>query len=184
MNKSITELLHAWHLGDRASLDAAMPMIYEALRRTAAQRLRGERSQTLNPTALVHEALLRILGADTDFASRSHFLAVASLHMRGILVDQARARNARKRGNGAIQVTSSALEEAGEEDGFDLLALDQALAALANHDERAARVMQMSCFAGMEHEEIATATGVSVPTVVRDLRFARAWIHRALEHRA
>lgn len=181
MNLPITKLLHDWHLGDNAALDAAMPMIYEALRRTAAQRLRGERSQTLNPTALVHEVLLRMLGADTDFASRSHFLAVAALHMRGILVDQARARNAQKRGDGAIQVTASALESSGEDNTFDLLALDEALAALALHDERASQIMQMSCFAGMEHNEIAAATGVSVPTVVRDLRFARAWIHRALE---
>lgn len=180
MGKEITELLHAWHQGDRAALELAMPMIYQALRRTAEQRLRGERSQTLNPTALVHEALIRILGATHDFASRSHFLAVAALHMRSILVDHARARVAQKRGSGALHVTASAIEESSEEIVFDLLSLDQALHRLEAEDERAARVMQMSCFAGMQHEEIATALGIAVPTIVRDLRFARAWLHREL----
>lgn len=180
MSSQITELLHAWHNGDRAALDSAMPMIYDALRRTAAQRLRGERNQTLNPTALVHEALLRMLGTDNDFASRSHFLAVAALHMRSILVDQARARGAHKRGSGAVRVTSSAIEEGSEEIVFDLLSLDQALSRLEAQDERASRVMQMSCFAGMQHDEIATAVGIAIPTVVRDLRFARAWLHREL----
>ena len=180
MSRQITELLHAWHNGDRAALDTAMPMIYEAMRHMAAQRVRGERNQTLNPTALVHEALLRILGNDNNFANRSHFLAVAALHMRSILVDQARARCAQKRGNGAMQVTASAIEEGGEEMVFDLLSLDQALSSLEQQDERAARVMQMSCFAGMQHDEIATAVGIAIPTVVRDLRFARAWLHREL----
>jgi RNA polymerase sigma factor (TIGR02999 family) len=182
MEQDITQLLHAWHLGDREALSAAMPRIYEALRRTAAQRLRGEREQTLSPTALVHEALLRMLGADTDFVSRAHFLGIAALHMRSILIDQARARQAAKRGGGALHVTlgSATLENSSGDGLFDLLALDQALNQLAGADARAARVMEMSCFAGMEQDEIAAAIGISVPTVARDMRFARAWLTREL----
>lgn len=183
MEQDITQLLHAWHRGDRDALALAMPRIYDALRRSAAQRLRGERGQTLDPTALVHEALLRMLGNDTDFASRAHFLGVAALHMRSILIDHARSRQAAKRGGGAVHVTLGAAGEDAAYGGgnvFDLLALDQALTRLADHDARAARVMEMSCFAGMEQEEIAAAVGVSVPTVARDMRFARAWLNREL----
>ena len=183
MEQDITQLLHAWHRGDRDALALAMPRIYDALRRSAAQRLRGERGQTLDPTALVHEALLRMLGNDTDFASRAHFLGVAALHMRSILIDHARSRQAAKRGGGAAHVTLGAAGEDAAHGGgnvFDLLALDQALTRLADHDARAARVMEMSCFAGMEQEEIAAAVGVSVPTVARDMRFARAWLNREL----
>jgi RNA polymerase sigma factor (TIGR02999 family) len=183
VEQDITQLLHAWHRGDRDALALAMPRIYDALRRSAVQRLRGEREQTLNPTALVHEALLRMLGNDTDFVSRAHFLGIAALHMRSILIDHARARQAAKRGGGALHVTLGATAEGAATDAgnvLDLLALDQALTRLADHDARAARVMEMSCFAGMEQDEIAAAVGVSVPTVARDMRFARAWLNREL----
>lgn len=183
VEQDITQLLHAWHLGDRDALAQALPRIYDALRRSAVQRLRGERAQTLNPTALVHEALLRMLGNDTDFVSRAHFLGIAALHMRSILIDQARARQAAKRGGGVVHVTLGATDAGAAFDAgsvLDLLALDQALTRLADRDARAARVMEMSCFAGMEQEEIAAAVGISVPTVARDMRFARAWLNREL----
>jgi RNA polymerase sigma factor (TIGR02999 family) len=181
LDANITGLLRAWRGGDRAALAAAMPDLYAALRRMAAARLRGEHEATLNPTGLVHEALLRLLGGSADFASRAHFLGVAALHMRSVLVDQARARLAAKRGGGAIKVTLDAYTEvAGAHTDLDLLALDQALDQLAAQDPRAAQVMEMTCFAGMRHDEVATAVGVSVPTVERDLRFARAWLNRAL----
>jgi len=183
VEQDITQLLHAWHMGDRAALAIAMPRIYDALRRSAAHRLRGEREQTLNPTALVHEALLRMLGNDTDFASRAHFLGIAALHMRSILVDHARARQAAKRGGGALHVTLGATDAAPIGDAgnmLDLLALDQALTRFADHDARAARVVEMSCFSGMDQQEIAAVMGVSVPTVARDMRFARAWLSREL----
>jgi RNA polymerase sigma factor (TIGR02999 family) len=181
VDANITALLHAWRGGDRAALAAAMPSLYDELRRMAAARLRGESDATLNPTGLVHEALLRLLGGNADIVSRSHFLGVAALHMRGVLVDQARSRLAAKRGGGAIKVTlDAASESSGEDNALDLLALDQALNQLDAHDPRAAQVMEMNCFAGMQREEIATAIGVSIPTVDRDLRFARAWLNRAL----
>lgn len=158
-----------------------MPDLYAELRRIAASRLRGEHEATLNPTGLVHEALLRLFGGKADFASRSHFLGVAALHMRSVLVDQARARLAGKRGGGALKVTlDDYAEVAGTHVDLDLLALDQALQQLAGQDPRASQVMEMTCFAGMRHDEVAAAVGVSVPTVERDLRFARAWLNRAL----
>jgi RNA polymerase sigma factor (TIGR02999 family) len=181
MDADITELLHAWRGGDRAALAAAMPGLYESLRRIAAARLEGESAVTLSPTGLVHEAMLRLLGSHVDFASRSHFLGVAALHMRGVLVDQARARLAARRGGGAVRITlDAAVEPEADDAALDLLALDQALRSLNAEDRRAAAVMEMSCFAGMQREEIATAIGISVPTVDRDLRFARAWLNRAL----
>lgn len=179
--RDITGLLHAWRSGDRAALGAVMPDLYDTLRRMAAARLRGESDVTLSPTGLVHEAVLRLLGGDVDFANRAHFLGVAALHMRAVLVDQARARLAAKRGGGATRITLDAqCEPCGDADAVDLLALDQALTLLHAEDERAARAMEMSCFAGMQREEIAAAIDVSVPTVDRDLRFARAWLNRAL----
>lgn len=159
-----------------------MPRLYDTLRTMAVARLKGESAeQTLNPTALVHEALIRLIGSDTDWRNRAHFLALAALHMRSVLVDQARARLADKHGGGATRVTLShaqAVHDAQIE--VDLLALDQALEQLKRQDQRSARIVEMSYFAGMQREEIAHVVGVSVPTVDRDLRFARAWLNRAL----
>jgi RNA polymerase sigma factor (TIGR02999 family) len=178
----VTGLLHAWHGGDRAALDALLPRLYDTLREMAAARLRHEPAvQTLNPTALVHEALIRLIGANTDWTSRTHFLSLAALHMRSVLVDQARSRLSDRHGGGAVRVTLSqadAVADARME--LDLLALDQALKNLHRHDERSARIVEMSYFAGMQREEIAAVIGVSVPTVDRDLRFARAWLNQAL----
>ncbi len=181
VDPNITGMLQAWREGDRAALTAAIPNLYDTLRHMAAARLRGENDATLSPTGLVHEALLRLLGGAPGIANRAHFLGVAALHMRAVLVDQARARLAAKRGGGAVMVTLDPNAEIGADDGaLDLLALDQALAQLGRHDPRAAQVMEMICFAGMQREEIAGAIGVSVPTIDRDLRFARAWLNRAL----
>lgn len=181
----ITQLLQAaWSGGDRAALDALLPQLYDALRRMAAGRIASQDGPvTLNPTALVHEALLKLLGSETDWHSRSHFLAVASLQMRAVLVDHARAKAAQKRGGGALQVTLSALQAdvatPGEAE-LELLALDQALNQLGEHDARMARVVAMTYFGGMQRDEIAAVEGISVPTVDRDLRFARAFLNRAM----
>jgi RNA polymerase sigma factor (TIGR02999 family) len=178
----VTELLERWRGGDATALERLVPKLYDTLRDMAAQRLRREGlQQTLEPTALVHEALLRLLGGETDPKNRAHFLALAAMHMRSVLVDHARSRLAHKRGGEAVLVT---LGEAAAQEGsrieLDLLALDQALSQLSREDGRVARVVEMSYFAGMERDEIATVIGVSVPTVDRDLRFARAWLNRAL----
>lgn len=182
MAGEVTQLLERWRDGDREALDQLIPKLYDTLREMAAQRLRREGDQqTLEPTALVHEALLRLLGGDADPLNRAHFLALSAMHMRSVLVDHARSRLAHKRGGDAVLVT---LGEARAMEGgrieLDLLALDQALSHLSREDARVARVVEMSYFAGMERDEIATIIGVSVPTVDRDLRFARAWLNRAL----
>jgi RNA polymerase sigma factor (TIGR02999 family) len=178
----VTELLHLWRGGDRSALERLMPRLYDTLRDMAASRLRREGAQqTLEPTALVHEALLRLLGSDTDWQNRAHFLAFAAMHMRSVLVDHARSRMAAKRGGDIVMVTLTQADRAeGSRIELDLLALDQALSQLHVEDERIARVVEMSYFAGMEREEIAAVIGISVPTVDRDLRFARAWLNRAL----
>ncbi len=180
--EDLTELLQAWRGGDRSALERLLPPLYDALREMAAVRLRREGpQQTLNPTALVHEAVLRLMGGDVDWRNRAHFLAYAAMHMRSVLVDHARARLAAKRGGDAVLVTLGHAEGAeGARIELDLIALDQALVRLREEDERVARIVEMSYFAGMEREEIAAVIGVSVPTVDRDLRFARAWLNRAL----
>ena len=181
VDANITGMQQAWREGDRAALEAAIPNLYDTLRHMAAARLRGENNATLSPTGLVHEAVLRLLGGTVDFAGRAHFLGVAALHMRAVLVDQARARLAAKRGGGAVMVTLDPDADVGADHGaLDLLALDQALDQLGQHDARAAQVMEMVCFAGMQREEVASVVGVSVPTIDRDLRVARAWLNRAL----
>jgi RNA polymerase sigma factor (TIGR02999 family) len=176
-----TRLLHAWRGGDGEALAALLPRVYDALREIAAARLRSREGHTLQPTALVHEALLRLIGGAPDWHDRVHFLAVASLRMRAVLVDHARAQAAAKRGGGAQAVTLSAWEGAQTgTDGVEVLALHAALEHLAGHDERAARIVEMTYFGGMERTEVAAALGLSVPTVDRDLRFAKAWLNRAL----
>ena len=183
--EDITRLLQAaWQGGDRRALDALLPQLYQELRRMAAGRLGAvDAVHTFNPTALVHEALLKLMDGGADWQSRSHFLAVASLQMRAILVDHARARAAQKRGGGALQVTLSAVQaEAVGPQGaeIELLALDQALSRLEAHDPRMARIVAMTYFGGMQRDEIAAVEGVSVPTVDRDLRFARAFLNRQM----
>ncbi|UXI69003.1 ECF-type sigma factor [Tahibacter amnicola] len=181
-NGDVTELLHAWRGGDRSALERLMPRLYDTLREMAAVRLRREGAiQTFEPTSLVHEALLRLLGGTTDWQNRAHFLAFAAMHMRSVLVDHARSRLAAKRGGDIVMVTLSHAEASeGQRIELDLLALDQALTQLHDEDERIAKVVEMSYFAGMEREEIAAVVGISVPTVDRDLRFARAWLNRVL----
>jgi RNA polymerase sigma factor (TIGR02999 family) len=181
-DSDITQLLHAWRGGDRAALDAMMPSLCAALRHIAASRLGSEAHVTTStPTGLVHEALLRLLGADVDFNSRAHFLGLAALHMRSILVDRARARVVAEPARGALHVPAGAVGgKAAGDSALDLLALDRALDQLRGQDEQSARVMEMNCFAGMQRDEIAAAVGISLPSVDRDLRFARAWLNRAL----
>lgn len=182
MQADITQLLHDWHAGDNHSLERLMPMVYDKLREMAARRMRGERADsTLQPTALVHEAVLRMLGDAPQANDRVHFLALAALNMRSVLVDHARARQAQRRGGHAIAVTLSHADEAGAEAiDVDLLALDQALDALTASDARAGRAVELFYFGGLERQEIAQVLETSVPTVDRDLRFARAWLNRAL----
>jgi RNA polymerase sigma factor (TIGR02999 family) len=182
VSEDLTGLLHGWRGGDVLARDRLLEEVYDTLRGMAAARLgRGRDNRTLQPTAVVNEALLRLLGNDTDWEDRAHFFALASLKMRAVLVDHARARAAEKRGGDVAMLTLSHAErESGQNVDYDVLALHQALERLAGHDERAARGLEMAYFGGMEQRDIACVLGISVPTVERDLRFARAWLNQQL----
>ncbi len=194
----VTQLLHAWQQGDDDAANGFMPELYDTLRQMAATRLRRERgSAAMAATELVNEAMLRLFaaqapgGAAADTAAdpghrkhyvdRAHFLAVSALYMRSILVDRARTAVARDEPTRMLTLTLAAAQQpASDVDALQLVALDQALRELKAEDLRAARVMELSAFAGMQREEIAHVLSLSVPTVDRDLRFARAWINQAL----
>ena len=185
LSDDITRLLHSWRAGDLQARESLFDAVYAMLRDMAASRLGSPRDDlTLRPTSLVHEALLRMLGRDVGFADRAHFFALVALKMRAVLVDYARSHVAAKRGGGAVNVTLSHVDAGGvhrEDIGdYDVLALHQALERLSGYDERAGRAVELAYFGGMSHEEIATVLEVSVPTVDRDLRFAKAWLNRQL----
>ena len=178
----ITRLLDRWSDGDTGVLAELMPLVYADLRRLAGRSLRRERpDHTLQPTALVHEAYMRLAkSAPPDLGDREHFLCLAARLMRQILVDHARRAKADRRGGEAPKVP---LEEHFEEaerretlPAVDLLALDEALKALANLEPRKARVIELRFFGGFEVKEVAKLLEVSVPTVVTDTRVARAWL--------
>ncbi len=179
--RTVTLLLRDWRAGDKGALDDLVPMVYAELRKLASGYLRGERvGHTFRPTDLVSEAYLRLADATPpDWNDRVHFFAIAARTMRQILVDHARKRGAAKRGDGAVPVTlDDQLVGAARPD--ELLALDEALVALEQQDERKARVVELHYFGGMTQDEIAASLDVHVNTVLRDLKFAKAWIHRRL----
>lgn len=183
MEGEFTRLLIEWRQGSQAALDALVPLAYGELRRIASRQMARERSgHTLQATALVHEAWVQLAGAaKVEWADRAHFLAIAARLMRQILVQHARARNAEKRGSGAIRLElNEALDSPapdGPAGGCDLLALDQALERLAAQDERKGRLIEMKYFGGLTNEEIADVLAVSVSTVRRDLQVAHAFLH-------
>jgi RNA polymerase sigma factor (TIGR02999 family) len=178
---TVTGLLIAWRQGDAAALEQLVPLVHQELHRIAQRCMRGERAgHSLQATALVNEAYIRLIGAQkVDWQNRVHFLAVSARLMRRILVDAARAKQYQKRGAGAQQVT---LDDALviSEPGRELIALDDALDALAKVDDRKARVVEMRFFGGLSVEETAAALGVSADTVMRDWRLAKAWLLREL----
>jgi len=182
----ITELLHAWSDGDQSALDVLMPVVYENLHRLAQSYMAQERpDHTLQATALVHEAYLRLLdSARPSWQDRAHFFAVCARTMRHILVDWARARQAEKRGNEAMPIQ---LEEAMAEvadPGTDLVAVDDALTALAAVDPRKSRVVEMRFFGGLNMKETAEVLKVSEETALRDWKFAKSWLRRELTREA
>ena len=181
-SNDVTKLLGRWAAGDRAALKELIPTVYDEMRRLARVRLANERAgHTLQPTALVHEAFLRIGSYDQiSWENRAHFFAVASRVMRNILVDHARSRRATKRGGGAVHVTLSE-SQAQETTDVDLVALDEALAHLQEIDERQCRIVEMRYFGGLEYKEIAEVLGVSESTVKREWKTARLWLRRALQ---
>ena len=178
----VTQLLQAVRSGDARAVDGLFARVYDELRRLAHQVRRGRAGETLCTTALVHEAYVKLLPSeDMSWESRAHFFAVAARAMRQVLVDAARRRVAEKRGGGDAQfVTLGDEAHAPPVRSEELLALDEALHCLAALDERRARVVEYRFFAGLTAEETAKVLGVSVPTVERDWRAARAWLTREL----
>ena len=177
----VTELLVQWSEGDRAALDKLAPIVYDELLRLARLRLSGERSDlTLQPTALVHEAYLKLMNqVRLSWKDRTHFFAIAATIMRRILIDDARRRKADKRGGG-IRVTLNEEIDVADVERPDVLALDLALQTLAQIDERKSRIIELKYFGGLTTGEISEVTGLSVKTVGRDLRLALAWLHREI----
>jgi RNA polymerase sigma factor (TIGR02999 family) len=180
--EGVTELLRAWRAGDDAALGRLTPLMYQELRRAARQCLRRERAgHSLDATALVHEAYLRLVGAQrVNWQDRAHFLAMAATIMRRLLVEHARARRRHKRGGDAVRVPLSAVQPSSEK-GRDLVALDDALEALAAIDPRRSRVIELRCFGGLTVAEAAGVLQVSSDTVMRDWKLARAWLLRELQ---
>jgi len=179
--RTVTRLLQDWRGGDAAAMDELMPLVYAELHRVAAAYMRSERADhTFRPTDLVGEAYLRLAQGATDFNDRVHFFAAAAKMMRQILVDHARRRGRDKRGGGerAVELDPKLAATAR---GDDLVALDAALTALAEHDERKARIVELHYFAGLTQAEIGLALDIHVNTVARDLRLAVAWIQAQLQ---
>ncbi len=178
----ITRILEAAEHGDPKAVDELLPLVYQELRQLAAQKMAREQpGHTLQATALVHEAWLRL--GDGVFANRPHFFAAAGEAMRRILVERARRKYRKKRGAGAEHVDIADLEiaaPAGNEE--ESLAIHEALDRLAAHDVRKAEVVKLRYFVGFSFEETAEALGLSVPTVKRDWAYARAWLHQEIRH--
>lgn len=182
--KDITQLLLAWGKGDKMALDALMPLVYDELRRLARNYMRGQREgHTLQTTALVNEAYLRLIDSSrVNWQNRTHFFAISAQLMRRVLVDFARAKKSLKRGGERVQVTLDERIEIPLEGETDLVALDEALQALAKMNERQAQIIELKYFGGLNEEEIAETLQISARTVRRDWSVARAWLYRRMKN--
>lgn len=182
MTHEITELLVEWRRGDQDAFDALFPLVYEEMRRRAHAYLREEREDhTLSPTALVHEAYLKLVDIErVDWQDRSHFFAMAARAMRRVLVSHARKHKAVKRGSGVIPLTLDEAPTLSTRRSEEMLALDDALDRLAALDERMAQVVELRFFGGLTIEETGEVLGVAPSTVKLDWRKARAWLYRDL----
>ena len=180
--RDVTELLLAWREGDSSALDALMPVVYGELRRLAHRNLRqGSSDCLLQTTALVHEAYLRLLGSSrVSWQNRAHFFALSAKLMRRVLVDAVRTRRAQKRGGHSPHVSIDGVDGVSDTRHPSLVALDEALTALAVIDARKARVVELRYFGGLSEAEVGEVLGVSLATVERDWRIARLWLSREL----
>lgn len=185
-SSQVTELLGRWRGGDRQALDALMPLVYAELRRIAHHYLQNERpGHTLQSTALVHEAYVRLVDQDLpQWQNRAHFFAVAAQLMRQILVDYARSHRAAKRGGNICTLTLDEAEEVPQRMNVDVVALDEALKTLAEMDPQQSRVVELKFFAGLSIEDASEVLGISTSTVKRYWVTARAWLYRELDRSA
>jgi RNA polymerase sigma-70 factor, ECF subfamily len=181
--ETITQLLARWGSGDPEAAERVLPLVYQELRRIAARQLRRERdAHTLQATAIVHEAYLRLVGQPgLEWPSRAHFFAFSAHLIRRILVDYARHRNRAKRGGLSEKITLVELADLALEKSPDLVALDEALSGLEKVDPRKAAVVELKFFAGLTLDEVAEQLGISPETVSREWRRARAWLFSALQ---
>jgi RNA polymerase sigma factor (TIGR02999 family) len=180
--ENITHLLKEWSEGDEQALDRLTPLVYEELRRQAARYLRRERrGHSMQTTALINEAYLRLIDAkEVHWQGRAHFFAIAANLMRRILVDHARRRDAEKRGGSQIRLTLDHTIAVAKQSDVDLMAIDEALTRLAAIDPQQAQVVELRFFSGLSVEETAAALGISPRTVKRDWSVARAWLRREI----
>jgi RNA polymerase sigma factor (TIGR02999 family) len=173
---NFTQLLTEWRSGHPQALDRLTPLVYEELRRLARGYMRGERGDhTLQATAVVHEAFLRLIQANVPLQDRTHFFSLASRLMRRVLVDHAKSKSRAKR-NAGTRDLSPTLQEEAPEDEFNMVALDDALESLAQLEPRLAQVIELYYFGGLTYDQLAGAIGASTATVHRDIRLARAWL--------
>jgi RNA polymerase sigma-70 factor, ECF subfamily len=179
----VTTLLAAWGKGDASALDQLMPLVYAELHRIARRVWsQHQRNDTLQPTALINEAYLKLANAESaSFQDRRHFFAVASTAMRQILVNHAMARLAEKRGGGRAEVSLDEVQRAVDQEAQEIVSLHEALEALQAVDPRKSKVVEMRYFGGLSIEETAEALGISVGTVNRDWRLARSWLIREMK---
>ena len=182
LQHEVTQILRDWSGGDARAPERLMPFVYDELRRLARSFLARERDgHTLQPTALVNEAYLRLVDQTrVEWQNRAHFYGIASRMMRRVLIDHARAHVTDKRGGGAVRLSLEDVQLPAEQRAAGLVALDEALGRLAAMDERKCRVVEMRFFGGLSDEEIAEVLGVTTRTVLRDWKKARLWLYREL----
>jgi RNA polymerase sigma factor (TIGR02999 family) len=179
--ETVTRLLQEWNAGNKAALDELMPLVYDQLHRLAAKCLRSERpDHTLRATALVNEAYLRMVNADVEWQDRVHFFAIAARMLRRILVDHAKANRREKRGGGAEKVQLDEAVMVGPQSASGIIELDLALRRLAEHDPRKSEIIELLCFGGLTYDEAAAALKISPATIHRELKLAKAFLHREL----
>jgi RNA polymerase sigma factor (TIGR02999 family) len=180
--QSVTQLLHDWRSGQADALERLTPLVYDELRRLADRYMKTERpGHTLQATAIVHEAYVRLIDMQIPWEDRAHFFSVAARLMRRILVDHAKTRRADKRGGVELTVFELGAHESTQEDvGFDIVEIDSALTQLAAVDPRLVQMVEIHYFAGLSSEETAAALGISVATLHRELRVAKAWLMKAI----
>jgi RNA polymerase sigma factor (TIGR02999 family) len=181
--KDVTRLLLQWREGDPAALDELIPIVYSEMRRLAASLLRQERpDHTLQPTALIHEAYLRLIDQQkVPWQNRSHFFGVAAKIMRQILVNHALAHRAAKRGGGLLKVTLNETIHSPQKQNYDVVELDEALKKLAQRDPRKSKIVELRFFGGLKNEEIVEVMGISPSTVQREWRMIKAWLYCELK---
>jgi len=182
--QNVTQLLLGWGKGDKDALDQLLPIVYDELRRQAARYLRRERvGHTLQTTALIHEAYIRLVDQrNVQWQNRAHFFGIAAQLMRRILVDHARTKKRAKRGGSDVRVSLAEATLVTKSKDLDVVALDEALERLADIDEQQARIVELRFFSGLTVEETAEVLSISPATVKRDWSMAKAWLHREISN--